>query len=252
MFFFLSKTISFFLTPTAWIVGAAVVALWVKNPKKRRRWSVITAGLIIFFTNPWLSEKAFSSWEREPTDFGDKAYDVVVILTGMTHGNVIIKDRVQFHDAAERFIEPIRLYHLKKVKKILISGGSGILSDPEFKESRLLERLAEQLNIPSKDLVIEDQSQNTYENAKYTAAILKEKFEGRRILLVTSAFHMRRAEACFVKQGVNAISYPVDFRVQHSGFSFRGFVPSLGALVLWSTLFHELFGFVIYKVMGYL
>ena len=61
------------------------------------------------------------------------------------------------------------------------------------------------------DVVYEDRSRNTFENALFTRDLVKPK-EGERWLLVTSAMHMPRAVGVFRKVGFPVIAYPVDFR----------------------------------------
>lgn len=209
--------------------------------------------LLILFTNPWLANKAIELWEMQPRSVEQEQYDVVVVLSGMTYPDLTYQEQIQFNGAAERFIEPIRLYHQKKVKKILLSGGSGSLINPELKETPALRELAMQLKVADKDLLIEAASRNTFENAKFTAEMLKERFNDPSVLLITSASHMKRAAACFEKQGISTDLYPVDLQTNPNHRSFiKEAIPSTGALNVWTTFFHELFGYVAYWVMGYI
>ena len=253
MFFFLSKTVGFLITPLAWILISVTFAFMTHKTGRRKKRNLAAFFLLILFTNPWLANKAVELWEMAPNPIDQKQYDVAVVLTGMTHPDLTFEDQVQFNAAAERFIEALRLYHQKQVKKILISGGSGSLIDPELKEAPALKELALQLNVDEQDLIIEMESRNTFENAKFTARILKEQFKDPSILLITSASHTKRAAACFRKQGISPDIYPVDFQSNpnHRSF-FKEAVPSISALGLWTTFFHELFGYVAYWVAGYL
>ena len=250
MFFFLSKTLGLLLNPMAWIILAMVITFFTRNPHKKKRRGMVTLILMLLLTNPWLSDQVFSRWESEPLIISDETYDVAVILTGMTKTDLIIGEQVQFMDGADRFIEPLRLYHQGRVKHLLISGGSGTLFRPDLKEGRVLQRLADQLKVAPEDLTLEGESRNTYENAKFTSDILKQSFSGKRVLLVTSSFHMRRAVACFAKQGAQVIPYPVDFRAQNQGITYESLIPKAGALSRWGTLSHEWFGYLVYKLTG--
>ena len=55
--------------------------------------------------------------------------------------------------------------------------------------------------IAKADILIENDSRNTYENAVNSAKMLNTSYPNGRLLLVTSAFHMRRSLACFRKTG---------------------------------------------------
>lgn len=209
--------------------------------------------LLLLFTNPWLANKAIQLWEIPPKPIEQEQYDVAVVLTGMTYPHLTYEDQIQFNSAAERFIEPLRLYHQKKVKKILFTGGSGSLTFPDLKEAPGLKELARQLKVDEQDLIIEGEARNTLENAKFTSEILKEQFSDPSILLITSASHMKRAVACFKKQGLSPDIYPVDTQSNPNHQSFlKEAVPHIDALNIWTIFFHELFGYGAYWVMGYL
>ena len=54
------------------------------------------------------------------------------------------------------------------------------------------------MGIPENDIIIENKSRNTHENAFYTAQLFeKNGFSKSNNLLITSSMHMRRAQACF-------------------------------------------------------
>lgn len=220
---------------------------------RRKKRNLVAFFLLLLFTNPWLANKAIDLWEMPPTTIDNERYDVVVVLSGMTNPDLTFEEQVQFNGGAERFIEPLRLYHQNKVKKILFTGGSGSLTQPELKETPALRELALQLKVAEKDLLIETESRNTFENAKFTADILNERFNTPSVLLVTSASHMKRAAACFEKQGISPDLYPVDLLTNPNHRSFlKEAVPSIGALQIWTIFFHEVFGYVAYWVAGYI
>ena len=67
------------------------------------------------------------------------------------------------------------------------------------------------------------------------------------VLLVTSAFHMRRAMACARAAGVDATPFPVDFQVgKKPGFSF----DLIGNLQLIDLALHEWVGLGYYRLTG--
>ncbi len=253
MFFFLSKTIGFLITPLAWILISVTFAFMTNKSGRRKKRNLVAFFLLILFTNPWLANKAIELWEMPPKTIEKEQYDVIVVLSGMTNPDLTFEEQIQFNAGAERFIEPLRLYHQNKARKILFTGGSGSLTQPELKETPALRELAMQLKVEASDLLIETESRNTFENAKFTTEMLHEKFEDPSVLLITSASHMKRAAACFVKQGISPDLYPVDLQTNPNHRSFiKEAVPSIGALHVWTIFFHELFGYVAYWVVGYI
>jgi uncharacterized SAM-binding protein YcdF (DUF218 family) len=73
-----------------------------------------------------------------------------------------------------------------------------------------------------------------------------------RVLLVTSAFHMRRAQRLFERQGITVLPFPVDFKARASwgGSVVRDplmWMPTAGGLEDSSRALRELLGRVVYR-----
>lgn len=80
-------------------------------------------------------------------------------------------------------------------------------------------------------LILEDKSKNTIQNASYTFEIMKKNgISNPKIILVTSAFHMKRAKTIFEKSGFKLMAYAVDFRVTKAKNPYIDFIPSFEAL----------------------
>jgi len=106
--------------------------------------------------------------------------------------------------------------------------------------------------VPEADIITESNSRNTRENAVNTARVLAQHPEWKRLLLVTSAFHMRRAEGCFQKAGVKTDSYSTDFYARERSYALdETILPSIDAFDLWHLLIHEIVGYAVYKLLGY-
>ena len=196
----------------------------------------------------------FIKWERAPVPLKElEDYDVAIVLTGITRAYKSPHDRVYIEKGADRVLHTLQLYKTGKIKKIVISGGSGLLINKNKDvESENLKKIFLLGGVNEADLFLEDKSRNTHENAVFTAQLLKEKFPGQKYLLVTSAFHMRRAEACFRKEKVSFDIYPADFYTDDPDFYYKDIIPSPRALVLWEILTREVSGFVVYKLAGYI
>ncbi|MFN5323614.1 MAG: YdcF family protein, partial [Bacteroidota bacterium] len=73
-----------------------------------------------------------------------------------------------------------------------------------------------------------------------------------KALLITSAFHMRRAEGCFRKAGMAFDVFPVDSGKSIISFNpYRILIPDVSAISVWDRLIHEWIGLTIYRAMGY-
>jgi uncharacterized SAM-binding protein YcdF (DUF218 family) len=89
---------------------------------------------------------------------------------------------------------------------ILVTGGSPERR-PETEAAIMARSLHENFKVPVRWM--EGESDNTEQNAKYSARILKEVGISR-ILLVSDAWHLPRALPMFVDQGLQAIAAPTN------------------------------------------
>ncbi|ANE52721.1 YdcF family protein [Flavisolibacter tropicus] len=253
MFFILSKILFFLLAPLIWIITTLAMALFAKKDKRRKRALVTTAALLLLFTNPFISNEAWLLWERGPKPIATlPTYDAAIILTGLTDMDKSPHDRVYTNKGADRVLHTLQLYKLGKVQHIIISGGNGSLKEKITTEAESLRQLLVQAGVPDSVILMEDKSRNTYENARFTKQLLSQHPDLKKLLLVTSAFHMRRAEACFKKAGVVADTYPADFYTHDRSWDLdKLLLPQEAVLSLWQKLLHEMAGYVVYKVVGY-
>jgi uncharacterized SAM-binding protein YcdF (DUF218 family) len=253
MFFILSKTLHFLLMPLIWVILLLLLALFLKSMKWRRISLASALVILLVLSNPFLANEAWRAWEVAATPVNKmEKYDVAVILTGVTSFRADIPDRIHTSKGADRFLHPLQLYRLGKVEKILISGGSGLVLEGFVPEAEQMEKVLLMAGVPEKDIITEGNSRNTHENAVNTAALLEKHPEWQQVLLVTSAFHMRRSAACFKKAGVNADSFSADFYAYERRFTpDETIIPSATAFNHWHLLIHEITGYIVYKVLGY-
>ena len=140
-----------------------------------------------------------------------------------------------------------------KVKKLLLTGGSGQIFENQNSEALLMERFLEKIGVPKEDVIIEPNSRNTYENAVFTAKILKEKYPNARCLLITSAFHIPRSVGCFKKQNVNFTPFSAHHLSEQRRFLPETlFLPSRLGFFRWEMIIKEWVGYMAYWARGYL
>lgn len=239
--------------PMSLIVLAFILSFVIK--KRRKQLQILAIALLFFFSNPFFSSLAMKWWEVPPIAINSitKPYDLGVVLCGITNPHQKPDDRVHFNAGADRIIHAVQLYKLKKIKRILITGGSGSLLNPEDSESQDLYDFCMIAGVKKNDILLEDESRNTHENAMYSKVIIeKEKIKGK-VLLITSAFHMRRSMACFRKEGINFDPFTTDNGSMEFEFPPESFIlPSEGSIGAWGTLFKEWLGMVAYKAAGYI
>lgn len=195
-------------------------------------------------------------WEKPaiPLSELDNDYEVAVVLGGTTNVDREPKDRLFFHRSGERVTHALNLYHTGKVKKILFTGGNaGLLEDPERDNSPIFDFYV-MCGVAPEDIIIESSSRNTRENAFLARDMILQNANNGKVILITSAFHMRRAEGCFRKVGINVTGFSTDFYsvLPKDRFGFDRLLPSPTVLDGWSFLIKEWVGYIVYWMMGYL
>ncbi len=213
-----------------------------------------TLALLIILSNPFIVNEAFLAWEKEPILLkANKNYQAAIILTGFTGLKNITPGRVYFNKGADRLLHTVELYKSGKIKKIIVSGGTGTLTARKITEADQVKKGLLYCGVPDSVIFIENRSHNTAENARLSHKLIDSLHLKGNILLVTSAFHMRRAEGCFIKAGVQIDPYPVDVYSGDRDFTPDDLlIPSEAALYKWSILIYEITGYAVYRVMGYL
>lgn len=133
---------------------------------------------------------------------------------------------------------------------VLVSGGNGASgTDPRpgdiySKAEAMAAALREDFGVPVK--WIEGRSRDTWENATYSAALLRAAGV-KRILLVTDAMHMPRARAAFERAGLEVVSAPTMF-FSHQALWAGSWVPSAeGMRRSWYGVY-ELLGLAWYRL----
>ncbi len=109
------------------------------------------------------------------------------------------------------------------------------------------------MGIPKKDLFTTYPVTNTLQEAKAVKKILNNEISSARkkVILVTSAFHMQRAKKVFENEGIVVLPYPVDFHSSKNLFySLRNplnWVPSSSSLSRNSSAIREIIGRILYR-----
>ncbi len=72
-------------------------------------------------------------------------------------------------------------------------------------------------------------------------------------MLITSAFHMKRAKGCFDKVGLRTVTFPTDYYSHDIKYDIPSLLfPDPYSLEYWTKLFKEWIGIIAYKLIGYI
>lgn len=155
--------------------------------------------------------------------------DAIVVLGGTTAPVDGPRLEPEERDGS-RLLPAVRLYKNRKAPLIVVSGGVPYLShsNETRTESLDMKDILVVMGVPESSILMENRSRNTIENALYTAEILKMN-KAKSILLVTSAFHMKRSVNLFKRQGFSVFAVPTEHR-QIAQFYPHHFFPKAGSL----------------------
>ncbi len=256
MFFALSKTLGVMALPTNFLIGLGVLGALLCAT----RWAwlgrrlAITAIMLLAIAgfSPlgnlllYPLESRFPPWNAE---LG--APDGIIVLGGPIDADLSVEyDTPIVHSAPDRIIASAALARKYPNARFVFTGGSANLIGNDAREADYAGAIFESLGIARSRLIMERRSRNTYENAQFTAELVKPR-PGERWLLVTSAFHMPRSIGLFRKAGFTVEAYPVDWRVGRGwsdAFAFTSIAnDGLGRT---DVAMREWMGLVVYRLTG--
>lgn len=220
----------FILPPGLFVMLLAALVIWLWRSSRRQAMVLSGITLLLYLSmTPLVGDALIRSLEQRYAQPATITGDVIVVLGGgATSGTPDIDgEGNMLGSAANRLLTGVRLYRLSGLP-ILFSGGQ-VFSD-SGNEADTAKRQLLALGIPEADILTENQSLNTDQNAVNTAALMQE-LGLRRPVLVTSAFHMSRAMAQFEQAGLEPLAYPTDYTASRNTSLYPGkLAPSGGAL----------------------
>jgi uncharacterized SAM-binding protein YcdF (DUF218 family) len=255
MFFTLSKTLNYLTMPLV-IICILFLLSWVLRPATWKRVLFKSAFiLLLLLSNNFIGNEVVLLWELPATPINEikKRYELGIVLTGVTKGNMIPEDRVYFQRGADRVTHTLQLYRMGIIKRILVSGGSGTLLERNRQEADEIADALQLMGVPQEHILIENQSRNTHESSVAVKNMLADSLSSDQCLLITSAFHMRRSRACFNKVGWKMDTFTTDFLHHERKYTPDILlVPHVETLLNWNILIREWTGMIAYKISGYL
>lgn len=251
------EIVNLFLRPFTILIlleAFALVRLW----RRRRETSAhlwlatIPFVLLILISSPAVSYSSFASLEsalqpliRRP----DETQALVVLAGSMSASNAKRPEPELTIDSIYRCLHAAELYHRGPRCPIMLSGGHAPHEPDSPPLSHLMREFMVKLGVEADDLLVEDRSTTTYENAVQCYKLLDAR-QVRRIVLVTDASHMKRAASCFASVGFTVVPAPCSFRTGRFDVRLSEFIPTPDAAVGVDEAAHEWLGLVWYWLHG--
>lgn len=179
--------------------------------------------------------------------------DLVVVLGGGVIRNVPIAGNENGEEPGIHTLKRLlKGFELASKNSLDIAVTGGVLADGTGRsEAEVMREILMLWGIPDNSIHVESLAKTTEENAKYIVDNIEGKYE--RIILVTSAIHLRRSFDTFIKQidksniKTELIPYPCDYTIDGPGNEeWYHFLPSSGAFKALAQAFHEYLGMVLY------
>lgn len=174
--------------------------------------------------------------------------DAIVVLGGAISGDSHPGAQPNLNQHVDRLVYAAALYQAAKAPLVVASGGGQPDSRPE---AEMMQEALAIMGVPRGQMLLERASRDTHDNARFTAVLLQPKGI-RKILLVTSAFHMRRARDLFVAQGFEVETAPTDYQRQVSAPTIPRWLPSADDLSRSTLAIREHVGYWVYRYRGWL
>ena len=236
-----------------WLVGSLLV--WRGRSAWGRRCRVGGCLLLLVLACPLVGERLLHSLEAEyplvPVAQSPVA-EAVVVLGGFTKPPILPRLTTEVDEGFDRLLHGMRLWRAGKAPLLVLSGGNiPYLTGSPMSEAASLCSLAVEYGVPREVILAEEESRNTYENAVFTARLLRQRGLNR-ILLVTSASHMPRSVAVFRNQGLEVYPSPADVQVVPRPLTLLQFLPAMEALAFSTTAIKERVGTWTYWLRGWL
>ncbi len=271
MFVFFSKFLPNLIYPAGMIIFLLLIGLlFCKSAAAKNRLIGLVLIFVIISGNKLPGSYLIRKLEQAyPVYSGSETADAIVVLGGGTVTKSAPRSMVEVNGAGDRILYAVDLYRKGTADRILLGGSyiswrdGEVLTDKGVSSpaSEMAELMTEMFGISEDALIVQDRSVNTYEEAVEDAKILKENGFSR-ILLVSSATHMRRAVPLFEKQGLEVIPAPTDFSFSdqewenllrfdwETAWSF--IIPTTGGMETLQNAMKEYIGYWVYQIRGWI
>jgi uncharacterized SAM-binding protein YcdF (DUF218 family) len=252
--FLLSKILPLLVLPLGL---ALLLLLWAVL--RRRRWPLITALVLLWTAATPLVAEGLWRWLERP----HQRHSTAAVLAGARPQAVVVLGggrhpapgpaRVSEWGDADRFFAGLEAYRTLREQGLpvsLIFTGGWWPTQPQMPpEGEVLRQWALDLGLPAADLATTGPVRNTAEEARAVAAQLPARSS---VVLVTSAFHMARAQRLFERQGLQVLPLPVDFQASgawagHPLADPLTVLPSAAGLERSSRALREVLGRTLYR-----
>ena len=242
---YIHKILPLLFSPLIIIIGLIIFSL-ITNSKKI---ALLGIFILLFCSIPIISDKLIAYLESnyKLNDVSEvQEADAIVVLSGMVK---VIKNKNNFDyewgESVDRIFAGIELFKENKSQTLILTRGK-LPWSVGVPEGEYLREFAIKFGVPEKNILLTENVENTEQEAKAIKKLFS--INSPKVILVTSAFHMPRAQTVFEAAGIDIEAFPVDFQSGGSKLTFMSFIPSANALSGTSFFVREMIGRTYYKL----
>lgn len=180
-------------------------------------------------------------------DSTNKIVNIIVLSGSEDFISTKKTGKLSLNTASIRLITSIDLANKYKDSTIYFIGGNGYIDKNSFSEISVAQKFYKAMNFDLNRINFVGNSRNTIENFN---EIKKLYLEDDSSVLITSAFHMKRALIISKEYGINLIPYAVDYKSIKSNsliniYQDFNVVSNLSSFNLF---FREILGIIVFKI----
>ena len=251
MMLYLGKILAVFVLPA----GIVILLLILSAALRKRAVSIAALALLWLSSTSLVGDaimRAAEGWAvQQPASSAPQA-DAIVVLSGMLRPAGGAAGTAEWAEGVDRFEAGVALARQGTAPLVVFTGG-WLPWHPDAKpEGEVLRERAIDRGIVPDRIAVTGIVRNTEEESRAVAALLRSRRGARTtpsIILVTSAFHMRRSELLFTRAGLAVTPFPVDFQTSSAPFSVMDVLPRAGSIQNTETALREFYGFLYYKLI---
>jgi len=234
----------------------AVARLWVKRYRKMAVFLFALAAFMFVVGSTSVPGDLVASLERpfvvESLE-NIPVSDAIVVLGGAVQPSRHEAFGLDLGAAADRVVMGVELARRGKAKHLVFGGSAHTVNGRTHIEADMTKQWLETWGLTNAQIDSLGGCVNTRDEAVRVAALMKEK-GWQRVILVTSAYHMRRAQATFQAAGVPVVCVPCDFQTEVSVETEDELelVPRYSGFQKISLYLHEQIGWLAYRRHGWI
>ena len=274
--YYINKIVGFLVSPIGGVIAGGVIAV-VCARLGRKRMAKWIGGLTVAWLWLWMTpimtwvvgvplEREFLVDGKVPLVESFPEADAIVLLGGSMGAETNLSSYAEMWSGADRVWQAARLYKAGKAQKVIATGNGAVdttlpllldfgvaKADVSFMDAVNTEEEARSISkMLGRSGGVEELGVEEFGESDSPTHPIKHSSTARpKVLLVTSAWHMKRARLMFEKyaKGVEVVCAPADFEMSMVAKKGWSVLPDAYSLHLNSVAVHEWVGIVGYGVM---